>query len=436
MAEITPGPPSAPKTLYDPLDIDRYEIRVLTLLAGALGSIVRCHLQKTTLINTIEYSAVSYCWGDPALTKKIMVNDIEVLVTISLADALSQLRTIGVSLVWADAVCINQNDALEKNNQIRKMKLVYSRAQQTYALVGAEEINGFAAAWDFFLSPTALQPHIKAREDQHTYSQRCTGNGTSPPSHISSQSNPSSILLPLTDSACIRCQLTAHFRALKEFFRSPYWVRLWIIQEVAFASQVEIICGQSRFSISKLDAAINRARKSSLRFWNWYVENAYEHVKTVFKFRDYQHSAQRVSLCEAIYMTRKAISTDPRDRILALLGLTYDGPDLVPIPNYLQPMEVLQREMTRRLIQRTHNLQILSMKPQSGNISTTLPSWAPDWFNPALPAKFYDIAKEKDRHVQSGPQSASATSFDDIQRACAAIVRLVISISKAVGLDS
>ena len=99
---------------YEPLDVENYEIRMLTILPTTLDSIVRCTLEKTSLINPTKYAALSYCWGDPNTRTKIFVNNVEITVTTNLADALQQLRLLGVTRVWADALCINQSDRQEK----------------------------------------------------------------------------------------------------------------------------------------------------------------------------------------------------------------------------------------------------------------------------------------------------------------------------------
>ena len=123
---------------YSPLDLDRYETRVLTILPDPPDSSLRCTLSTLSLLDAIKYDALSYCWGNPAITTDITVDGIKTPVTINLSDALRRLRGIGVHKVWADALCISQKDKLEKSMQIRNMRLVYSRAETTYGWLGKE----------------------------------------------------------------------------------------------------------------------------------------------------------------------------------------------------------------------------------------------------------------------------------------------------------
>ena len=68
-------------SLYDQLDNDKYEIRILTLEPGLLGSTIRCTLEIQSLVQASNYSALSYCWGDEHVTKDIVVNDMPTPIT-------------------------------------------------------------------------------------------------------------------------------------------------------------------------------------------------------------------------------------------------------------------------------------------------------------------------------------------------------------------
>lgn len=124
--------------IYDPLNIESYEIRILNLRPGPLGSKIECFLEKESLVDSTTYAALSYCWGDPTETREIFVNHAAKQVTTSLEHALQRLRDLGVERLWADALCINQEDAQEKSRQIRNMREIYSKANPTYAWLGGK----------------------------------------------------------------------------------------------------------------------------------------------------------------------------------------------------------------------------------------------------------------------------------------------------------
>lgn len=76
---------------YEPLDIEKQEIRLLTPMSGESG-VVKCRLKNISLDTNPTYHALSYCWGNAKQTEKIIVNECAVHVTANLEDALRRLR--------------------------------------------------------------------------------------------------------------------------------------------------------------------------------------------------------------------------------------------------------------------------------------------------------------------------------------------------------
>lgn len=86
---------------------------------------VQCTIIHKTLKKATEeiydhYTALSYVWGDANDTTSILVNGLPLKVTKSLETALRHLRDETRLLnVWADGVCINQRDYVEKGKQVQ-----------------------------------------------------------------------------------------------------------------------------------------------------------------------------------------------------------------------------------------------------------------------------------------------------------------------------
>lgn len=203
---------------HEPLDIDSYEIRLLTIHLGPPASVVSCSIEKTSLINPISYAALSYCWGDEIITKDIIVHGIETPVTIKLADALQHLRMLGVSRVWANALCINQTDKSEKGLQIRNMRQIFSKADKTYPWLGKEEDT--TAVTTFHKSLLNSQDDTAPAETPHTCQRKRQAH------HESSQ-------IPHQNGDCRRCTMRTCFLGLQRILQRPYWRRRWIIQETS-----------------------------------------------------------------------------------------------------------------------------------------------------------------------------------------------------------
>src|SRR5438045_4020327 len=66
-------------------------------------------------LGQVKYEALSYVWGKETTKKRIKCNGRLMHIGSNLLEALSELaRCRPTALVWADAICINQNDDQEK----------------------------------------------------------------------------------------------------------------------------------------------------------------------------------------------------------------------------------------------------------------------------------------------------------------------------------
>ncbi|TGO48783.1 hypothetical protein BOTNAR_0459g00040 [Botryotinia narcissicola] len=127
---------------YDDLS-ETDSIRLLILHPGTSESPIQSDLIHTTLRECRcdihgNYTALSYVWGDANDTTYIFVDGFLFAVTVNLAAALHDLRDEKRQLrLWADAVCINQTNNLERSQQVCLMKEVYGYAQATVIYLGA-----------------------------------------------------------------------------------------------------------------------------------------------------------------------------------------------------------------------------------------------------------------------------------------------------------
>jgi hypothetical protein len=110
---------------YPPLDRFTDEIRVLYILPHERDPTtpIRCQMAHIPLGNVESesggyetYKALSYVWGSTEDKIPILVNGREFQITQNLHAALLQLRRASnLKTIWADAICINQDDKLEKS---------------------------------------------------------------------------------------------------------------------------------------------------------------------------------------------------------------------------------------------------------------------------------------------------------------------------------
>ena len=90
------------------------------------------------LINP-NYEALSYVWGKDtdSPSRSLSCSGIHIPITQNCDDALRTLhRHFGVRTIWADAICINQDNAEEKEHQIPLMKDIYGGAIRVFIWLG------------------------------------------------------------------------------------------------------------------------------------------------------------------------------------------------------------------------------------------------------------------------------------------------------------
>ncbi|KAF1969334.1 hypothetical protein BU23DRAFT_374876, partial [Bimuria novae-zelandiae CBS 107.79] len=119
------------------LDPARSEIQTLTLLPGQYDDTIHCILQIVSLDDDPEYEALSYVWGRDRDSKEIFFDEQACTITVNLDAALRRLLDeTEPRVLWVDALCINQNDIVEKNVQVPIMGRVNCGASRVIAWLG------------------------------------------------------------------------------------------------------------------------------------------------------------------------------------------------------------------------------------------------------------------------------------------------------------
>ncbi|OCL04187.1 hypothetical protein AOQ84DRAFT_276132, partial [Glonium stellatum] len=87
------------------------------------------------------YEALSYVWGGDR-TVPIYCNDREILATPNLVSALSSLRQKMPKYprfcrtLWVDAICIDQDNLVERGHQVQLVKDIYWHARRVLIWLG------------------------------------------------------------------------------------------------------------------------------------------------------------------------------------------------------------------------------------------------------------------------------------------------------------
>ena len=100
--------------------IDEDQLRVLALKPSTdIHGDIECVLTTWPRKNCLPYTALSYCWGKAEPTSTINVNGQSFKIREELSSALHHLRLPdGERFLWVDAICIDQNNDVEKSRQV------------------------------------------------------------------------------------------------------------------------------------------------------------------------------------------------------------------------------------------------------------------------------------------------------------------------------
>lgn len=134
-----------PSKLYAPLNAKKREFRLLTICSGSFDDEVRCNLVPVQMGSKPSYAALSYYRGSKDERATIKVNGQAISVTQNLELALKYFRkNKSHTVIWVDAVCINQEDIVEKSSQVCLMRDIYSRGMPIILFIYHTKANSYS----------------------------------------------------------------------------------------------------------------------------------------------------------------------------------------------------------------------------------------------------------------------------------------------------
>lgn len=225
--------------------------------------------------------------------------------------------------MWIDALCINQENDEELSHQILHMQKIYSQATRVVAWVGTEEWNGVEA---FNV--------IRQQTLQDTWKS--------------------------TGSIDLSALTIIHY-----FFSNPYWDRLWIVQEIALASDIIVMCGhdslpwriiRNLFQPNSRGQILPDGLPYHMRRGLWKVRHLW-HTR-----EGLNDSATAPNLFQILNKFSPCKCALPKDNIYAVLGMTSALVTKMIQPDYSEntTLEDVFRQATVACILEQQNLDVLS----------------------------------------------------------------------------
>ena len=116
------------------------QIRLLELRPGSESDPLRGRVIEVDLERAPAYTALSYVWGSPEAADTILLGHVSEKperIVKNLSCALKQMRlTEKPRLIWTDAICIDQNNMVEKSSQVSMMGKIFASATEVLIWLG------------------------------------------------------------------------------------------------------------------------------------------------------------------------------------------------------------------------------------------------------------------------------------------------------------
>jgi hypothetical protein len=267
-------------------------------------------------------------------------------------------------MIWADALCINQENSSEKCQQVSRMDLIFENAFRVLIWLGKGEKTRNRQ------NPSTYQScHYRAFSGvcKLVNAWRKTFDDTTTPLATHSPE----LGEPPIDSAEIGLrEVSKSWHDIFKIYSRRWFSRLWVIQEVVLAREATVLWDECEISWERigLAAAIIRTNFDTIsNFMRTYeggslidyqfdrqlpsgIVNAY-FIFRISKSLRYLRPLQ-LSFCELLKYTRQFHCQDNRDRIFGLLGLpTTDSIQRTIIPDYSKTVDEIYLLAANKIIQ-------------------------------------------------------------------------------------
>ncbi|KAE9373784.1 hypothetical protein N431DRAFT_407479 [Stipitochalara longipes BDJ] len=224
---------SLPIFEHNRLEDKPYAFRLIQLFpASDTGQEISCKLVPSDLEELPNYKALSYVWGDATATRNIYIEGKPYPVTKNCYTALVCLRhqTTQITL-WIDAICINQRDPEEKNQQLSIMIDIYAEAEETLIWMGFnntpwKEVSSLDRLR--YIEKLVVTTIIGLTSSSDTKDSKARYNAI-----LIEPAEPDILLV---------------WGALIAIFSHTWWTRLWVHQELVAAQKATVVVGLHAFA--------------------------------------------------------------------------------------------------------------------------------------------------------------------------------------------
>ncbi|KFY02923.1 hypothetical protein O988_01811 [Pseudogymnoascus sp. VKM F-3808] len=434
---------------YDQLESTKH-IRLIELLPGHVSDPLACRLTSFLLEASPPYHAISYTWGDGNDLHAMSLNEASFAVTTNVRDILDMVQRSGQKMyVWIDAVCINQSDKREKEAQIAMMGDIYHHATNVVIWLGHSDDAPLAMGLvrrlsrvqrevsPFWIMPLLIGTAQKLSAVVQRVAPQSILDNVLPrwvdrAVAIWGRSQAympwwllGKVLTPVVTVKYFMNQLLSliipesteispEWHALINLLQHPWFERVWVVQEVIFASSAIVLYGSEEVSLDDFQGVVNNICSSwmtkqmstlttaQISFVQASLPSAMIPLRQMHNMRIVERTiGTKENLHDLLIRFSRNKSTEPKDKIFALMGLSLEAerdrlslggllrlsPSLPTTINYARSDRDVFVETARNLLTREASaFRIpLCILPLAGigypRLVKNLPSWVPDWSN-------------------------------------------------------
>jgi hypothetical protein len=313
-------------------------------------------------------------------------------VTTNLKTALKRIQLKNSArFLWVDAVCINQDDNQERNQQVAMMAKIYRNARSVLMWIGEETLDTAIA---FATIPTLL-------DIWSILTSKAGSDAFSELEYVSSLYQVDNLKTPLVKIMDNQQAMDG----LNELFHRSYFTRAWILQELILAKKATVVCGQHQWDWDEFRNAMLALYKCE-SVLDMITKN--RALVRILSIRQIFSDNGFLLLSYGVYGLLEFKASDPRDKVYAALGLGMSSRKPPLMPDYNLTVQEMYTNTARYLINEDQDLRcwINCNRPSSKEVPN-LPSWVPDWTHPNV-----DIiisGKSKDRLIAGRPTTSPTT---------------------------
>ena len=323
---------------------DNRSIRYMVLEPGKNDEPLVCSLHISRLRKIPYFEAISYVWGSDDRNHEILCDGEIVKITTNLHDVLRRVRLATASrTLWADSICINQEDLAEKGEQVRLMGAIFSKADRVLVCVGENE-DGHAeraASLVSELNDMILEGFTFAGKSWNAF--------------------------PWPEStAKERLLLDERWKSLESLIQYPWFERGWVVQEAGLSNNAVILWGKVEIKwicfVRILTWKARRLPESNLNF-------SYGMVLHIRLYKDrtpresmtlFQQGKPKFEILQVLDHGRVLQLKLDSDRVYGFLAFAEDAKFFHDIrPDYSLPVLAVYADFARRYLRKTRDLSIL-----------------------------------------------------------------------------